>query len=149
MGEYVSVRGHATVSMGDCSLGSEAASRIKYSGSKSARFFSGPTSIRPCLLSGRRPPRKAMGLLMFISRSLGPKKRILGRLCCRGAFSSSIGRMTVRSAFVRRKRWKKVMIIPDEKRDASATLELSNALVKSRRRDWTSTGMTRVLSNVS
>lgn len=55
-----------------------------------------------------------------------------------------MGRMTIRVAFVRRKRWKKVMTIPEEKSEISAIREAASASINSRRRDCTSTGMTRV-----
>lgn len=117
---------------------------MKYSASKSKRFFSGPTSMRPCLLSGRLLVCSANGPLIFISKSLGPKNLILGRFCFAGPFISLIGRMTIRTAFVRRKRWKKVITIPEENSEISATLAAARALLKSRWRDWTSTGITRV-----
>lgn len=120
------------------------AGRSKYSGSKSNRFFSGPTSISPCLLSGRRVVCNAIGPLIFISRSLGPKKRIFGRFCFAGPFISSIGRMTMRVAFVRKKRWKNVMTMPEEKSEISAIRAVASAFMKSRRSDCTSTGMTSV-----
>jgi hypothetical protein len=70
---------------------------------------------------------------MFISRSLGPKNRIFGRCCLLVAFCSLIGLMTKRVAFTRRNKWKKAMKIPEVKRATSATLEVANVFIKSRR----------------
>lgn len=68
---------------------------------------------------------------MFISRSLGPKKRSLGSFCLEPDLISAIGRMTIRFALVRRKRWKKEMTMPDENSAVSAARALPSAASKS------------------
>jgi len=86
---------------------------------------------------------------MFISRSLGPKNRILGRFGLEVEFISLMGLMTKRVAFTRRNRWKKAMKIPEQKSATSAILEVASVFMKSRRWACTSTGITMVYWLVS
>ena len=56
-----------------------------------------------------------------------------------------MGRIIRRFAFVRRKRWKTEMTMPDEKSDASAKRAPLRAASKSCCKDCTSTGMIKTL----
>jgi hypothetical protein len=72
---------------------------------------------------------------MFISRSLGPKNRILGRLFfvegC--GLPPLMGLITMRLAFARRNRWKKPIRMPEVKRETSAMRDVTSAFMKFRR----------------